>query len=97
MNYYFIKYKTKESLVKGLKTRGLIEKIEGEDVVVNGTSIDYIGDIPKATDKEGNVTEWVGGFHANIVTDKTLSFGSNAQTPKSPYHIFAGYQSPIEE
>ena len=96
MNYYFIKYASKESLIKGLKSRNLLETVQGEEIPVKGTSIEYVGDIPLKRDEEGNVTEWAGGFHANIVTDQTLTFGANERKPKTPSRIFGGWPTPQE-
>ena len=73
-----LQYKSKAALESALKSRGILEVIEGETVKAKGThSVSHLGFITLKPATETSEAVISKKYHADIMTEKDYSFGTS--------------------
>jgi hypothetical protein len=92
MRTIYLKSSKKNTLISDINQ--VIENYNGEIEFSNGIIHGhYIGKIPKTKNELGEVTEWLNGFHANLLVpndfDESIFASLVIPTPENPVHQFA--------
>jgi hypothetical protein len=92
MKIIYLKSTKKSTLISDISK--VIEGYKGEVEFSNGIIHGHwIGEIPKTTDEFGKVTEWVEGYHANILVpddfNESILKTRVIPPPINPVHQFA--------
>jgi hypothetical protein len=73
-----LQYKSKAALESALKSRGVLEVIEGQTVYAKGThAVVYLGFITLKPETETSEAVISKKYHADIMTEKDYNFGSS--------------------
>jgi hypothetical protein len=73
-----LQYKSKAALESGLKSRGVLEVIEGQTVYAKGThAVVHLGFITLKPATETSEAVISKKYHADIMTEKEYNFGSS--------------------
>jgi hypothetical protein len=87
-----LQYKSKSALESALKSRGVLEVIQGEMVNAKGThSVSHLGFITLKPATETSEAVISKKYHADIMTEKEYKFGSSEVILSKgaiPFHTF---------
>lgn len=93
MKTIYLKSNKKSTLISDIKQviKGYNGEIEFSNGIIHGH---WIGEIPKTTNpKTGEVTEWLEGYHANLLVpiefDESIFKTLVIPPPDNPVHQFA--------
>jgi hypothetical protein len=92
MRTIYLKSSKKNTLISDINQ--VIENYNGEIEFSNGIIHGhYIGKIHKTKNELGEVTEWLNGFHANLLVpndfDESIFVSLVIPAPENPVHQFA--------
>jgi hypothetical protein len=97
MNIYKLKYKNKETAMKDLLKKGVY--VETEEGLTYGTGIHAVVEIgqivltPAVIEDMQVITDatYLDGYHFDVMSEQSISFGKAEIEVNNPKHNFAGY------